>query len=126
MAEILFIDDDENIRFLVREELSLEGHAVRVAHDGLEGLRAVEERLPDLVILDVMMPGLGGLEVLGRLKKAHPNLPVFLFTAYGDHGERGRQLGADDYFVKSADLSPVKCAIRRVAAEKQRMSTRDG
>lgn len=112
MAHVLFIDDDESIRFLVQEELRLDGHRVRVADDGWLGLRAVEDSRPDVVIVDIRMPGLGGLEVLQRLKAAHPHMPVFLFTAYSDFREEAVELGADGYFIKSPDLSRLKEAIR--------------
>ncbi len=112
MASILVIDDDESIRFLVQEELSLEGHAVRTAADGCAGLEAVQADPPDAVILDLKMPGLGGLEVLQRLKALCPELPVFLFTAYSDYRAEARALGADGYFVKTPDLDPIKEAIR--------------
>jgi two-component system response regulator (stage 0 sporulation protein F) len=112
MAQVLFIDDDESIRFLVQEELSLEGHRVRVAQDGWVGLRAVEDSPPDVVIVDIRMPGLGGLEVLRRLKASHPGLPVFLFTAYSDFRDEALGLGADGYFIKSPDMSRLKDAIR--------------
>ena len=116
MADILFIDDDESIRFLVQEELSLEGHAVRLAGDGDRGLQAVEDALPDVVVLDIKMPGLGGIEVLRRLKAAHPFLPVVLFTAYNDYVDEAREIGADGYLVKSPDLTPLKDAIRNLSA----------
>ncbi len=118
MARVLFIDDDENIRFLVKEDLSLEGHSVRVAPTGTEGIDAVEEDLPDLVIVDIKMPGLSGIEVLRRLKATHPDLPVFLFTAYNGFRGQASELGADGYFIKSPDLSPVKDAIRRFTGAK--------
>ncbi|MDW7711390.1 MAG: response regulator [Deferrisomatales bacterium] len=111
MAHILFIDDDESIRFLVQEELTLEGHRVRVADDGWDGLRAVEEACPDVVVVDIKMPGIGGLEVLRRLKETHPQIPVFLFTAYNDYRAEAIQLGADGYFIKSPDMSRLKNAI---------------
>jgi len=116
MADILFIDDDESIRFLVQEELSLEGHAVRLAGDGSRGLQAVEDALPDVVVLDIKMPGLGGIEVLRRLKTSHPSLPVLLFTAYNDYADEARELGADGYLVKSPDLTSLKDAIRKLSA----------
>ena len=112
MAHVLFIDDDESIRFLVQEELSLDGHRVRVADDGWLGLRAVEDARPDVVIVDIRMPGLGGLEVLKRLKATHPELPVFLFTAFSDFRDEALGLGADGYFIKSPDMSRLKQAIR--------------
>lgn len=116
MANILVIDDDDSIRFLVQEELSLEGHAVRTAADGCSALKAVRAEPPDAVILDIKMPGLGGLEVLRRLKVLLPNLPVFMFTAYSDYRAEARDLGADGYFVKTPDLEPIKAAIRQSVA----------
>jgi len=114
MARVLFIDDDDNIRFLVQEDLTLEGHSVRVAPTGAEGLDAVEKERPDLVILDVKMPGIGGLEVLRRLKETRPGLPVLMFTAYDGYRDEARELGADGYFIKSPDLSAVKQAVLRL------------
>lgn len=115
MAEVLFIDDDESIRFLVQEELSLAGHDVRLAQDGTRGLCAVETALPDVVVLDIKMPGLGGLEVLRRLKATHPALPVLMFTAYNDYRDEARESGADGYLIKSPDLTLLKDAIRNLA-----------
>ncbi len=112
MARILVIDDDDGVRSLVSEELSHEGHAVSVAADGWAGLRAVAAAPPDLVLLDLKMPGLGGLDVLQRLKAAHPTLPVLLFTAYSDFTQEAASRGADGYLVKSADFGAVKRAIR--------------
>ena len=112
MARILFIDDDDSIRFLVQEELSIDGHQVRVAADGPNGLLLAEQELPDLVILDLKMPGMDGLEVLRRLKLTHPSLPVYLFTAYNDYSDTACAMGADGYFVKSADLGPLRQRIR--------------
>lgn len=115
-ARILFIDDDESIRFLVQEELGLDGHCVRVAGDGPTGLSLAAQERPDLVILDLKMPGMSGLEVLHCLKAAHPDLPVFLFTAYDDYSEAACALGADGYFVKSADLGALREGIRGAIA----------
>jgi two-component system response regulator (stage 0 sporulation protein F) len=116
VARILFIDDDESIRFLVQEELGVDGHNVQVAGDGLTGLALAEQERPDLVILDLKMPGIGGMEVLQRLKKRFPDLPVFLFTAYDDYHREAGQSGADGYYVKSADLRPLKEAILATTA----------
>ncbi len=107
MARILIIDDDKNIRFLVHEELTLAGHSVEGAADGPSGLAAAQENPPDLVILDVKMPGMSGLDALPQLKKCSPQTPVYLFTAYGDFREDAQRLGADGYIVKSADFSPL-------------------
>ena len=112
----MFIDDNESIRFLVQEELSLDGHRVWVAGDGPTGLALVDQELPDLVILDLKMPGMSGMEVLRRLKAAHPDLPVFLFTAYDDYSEAALATGADGYFIKLADMGPLRESIRSAIA----------
>lgn len=90
----------------------MDGHCVRVAGDGPTGLSLAAQERPDLVILDLKMPGMDGLEVLRCLKSAHPDLPVFLFTAYDDYSAEACALGADGYFVKSPDLGPLRCGIR--------------
>ncbi len=113
MARILVIDDDKNIRFLVHEELALAGHVVEGAADGASGIAAVKTFMPDLVILDIKMPGINGLDLLPRLKEAAPRVPVFLFTAYGNHRDDARTLGADGYCIKSPDLSALKNAVRK-------------
>lgn len=111
MARLLVIDDDENIRFLLREEFSLAGHSVQSAADGPSGLDAAQRARPDLVILDLKMPGMGGLEVLERLKGSCPGIRVFLFTAYSDCRDQAKALGADAYIVKSCNLSPLTEAV---------------
>src|SRR5512134_1778350 len=81
VQRILVIDDDPSVTSVLKRGLSYEGFAVDVASSGVEGLRVARERPPGLVILDVMMPGLDGLEVLQRLRSTDPQLPVLLLTA---------------------------------------------
>lgn len=117
MALILVVDDDANIRLLLREELTYAGHSVVCAADGAEGLEAARRECPDLVVLDVKMPGLSGVEVLRRLKSVCAEVRVLLFTAYDDYRQEAASLGADGYVVKSYDLSrlteEVAAALRR-------------
>ena len=86
MPAILVIDDDPAIRSLVSDCLELEGYDVRAAEDGFAGLRAIEAQRPDCVLLDVMMPGLDGQQVLQRIRAAEngADLPVVMLTAYSD------------------------------------------
>lgn len=100
-ALVLVVDDDDDIRGLVRELLERAGHEVRTASNGREGLRMLFERTPDLVILDVSMPELDGWAVLERIREM-TDLPVMMLTARDAELEkvRGLKAGADDYVVK--------------------------
>ena len=122
-ARILIIDDDPGVRTLLQRGLSYEGYLVEAAADGEAGLRAARDRRPDLVILDLMMPGLHGLEVLRRLRAADPALPVLLLTARDQPQEQvqGLEEGADDYVTKpfSFDvlIARVRVHLRRAQPE---------
>lgn len=102
MQRILVIDDDSAITSLLKRGLSYEGFAVDTAGSGGEGLAVARERPSDLVILDVMMPGLDGLEVLRRLRAADDHLPVLMLTAKDAPADQvmGLESGADDYVTK--------------------------
>ena len=113
---ILIIEDDDNIRFLLAEELALEGYGVREARDGAHGLRAAAEAVPDAVVLDLMMPGIPGEKVLAELKNRYPLLPVVIFSAYPDRKPAVETLGADAFCVKSSDRGPLLDALKRLTA----------
>jgi DNA-binding response OmpR family regulator len=108
---VLVVDDDETVRDVVRRYLEAGGFTVDVAGDGAAGLRVFAECQADVVVLDVMMPGINGLEVCRRLRQASP-VPVVLLTALGEEENRiaGLQLGADDYVTKP--FSPRELALR--------------
>jgi DNA-binding response OmpR family regulator len=110
-GRILVVDDDETVRDVVRRYLELAGFTVDLAGDGAEGLRAFAERPQDLVVLDVMMPGINGLEVCKRLRQVS-QVPIVMLTALGEEENRiaGLQLGADDYVTKP--FSPKELALR--------------
>jgi CheY-like chemotaxis protein len=99
---ILVVDDDPSVLSVLKRGLAYEGFAVDTASDGVEGLRVAGERSPDLVILDIMMPGLDGLEVLRRLRVADAQLPIVMLTAKDAPADQvaGLERGADDYVVK--------------------------
>jgi DNA-binding response OmpR family regulator len=116
MTHILIIEDDDNIRFLLAEELALEGYDVREARDGAHGLSAAAEEVPDAVVLDLMMPGIPGEKVLTELKNRYPLLPVVVFSAYPDRKPTVETLGADAFCVKSSDRGPLLDALKRLTA----------
>ncbi len=112
---VLVVDDDVNITAFLKRALAYEGYQVVTAADGHAGLAAARDHPPDLVILDIMLPGLDGLEILHRLRDAGLRMPVILVTARSEEADRvgGLRLGADDYVVKP--FSPAEL-IARVAA----------
>jgi DNA-binding response OmpR family regulator len=114
MARILVVDDDPSIRLLYKEELQQEGHEVLTAATAAEGLALVESTRPDLVTLDIKMPGQDGLTALRELKARHRDLPVIMCTAYGSFKRNYASIASDAYVVKSADTTELKNVIRRV------------
>ncbi len=110
-GQVLVVDDDETVRDVVRRYLELAGFTVRVVGDGEQALRSFAEHRPDLVVLDVMMPGMSGLEVCQRLRESS-EVPVVMLTALGEEENRiaGLQLGADDYVTKP--FSPRELTLR--------------
>ncbi|HZG83737.1 response regulator transcription factor [Paenibacillus sp.] len=111
---ILVIDDDEKITSMLRRGLAFEGYRVRTARGGNEGLEALRQEEPDLVVLDIMMPGLDGWEVCRRLREAGSRVPVLMLTAKDEVADRVRGLdtGADDYLVKPFALEELLARIR--------------
>ena len=107
--KILLVDDEEEFVTTLAERLELRGLQARAAINGEDALQMIEADTPEIVILDVMMPGLGGLEVLRRIKAQHPQLPVILLTGRGStkEGDKGMQLGAFDYLMKPLDIEKL-------------------
>jgi two-component system response regulator (stage 0 sporulation protein F) len=114
MKRILIVDDEENIRFLYKEELEDEGFVVDLAKNGEEALEKVNQFQPDLITLDIKMPGLNGLEVLKRIREQKRNLPIILCSAYGEYKQDLTTWASDAYVVKCADLTELKETIRRL------------
>lgn len=119
-AKVLVVDDDKKITALLRRSLIFEGYDVEVAGNGEEGLRLAAAWQPDLVLLDVMMPGLDGWEVCRRLRIAGPGLPVLMLTARDEVNDRvkGLDLGADDYLVKPFALEELMARVRALLRRK--------
>ncbi len=118
MRTILVIDDDERLRELVAEYLSTRGFSVQTAEDGDAGLARIASAAPDLVVLDVMMPGRDGFEVVREIRK-DSKIPIIMLTARGDDTDRivGLELGADDYLPKPFNprelLARIQAVLRR-------------
>jgi DNA-binding response OmpR family regulator len=121
MQHILVIDDDPAVTSLLKRGLSYEGFAVATAKSGTEGLAIARERPSDLVILDVMMPGLGGFEVLQRLRAADDQLPVLMLTGKDAPTDQvqGLESGADDYVVKPFTFDVLLARIHALLRRRQ-------
>jgi len=107
--KVLLVDDEEEFVTTLAERLELRNIQALVATDGEAALALIEADPPQIVILDIMMPGLGGLEVLKRIKVLDPLLPVILLTGRGSthEGIKGMQLGAVDYLMKPIDIEEL-------------------
>lgn len=112
--KILVVDDDKNLRLLYEQELSDEGYEVILAASGREALEYLKTHRPDLVILDISMPGMDGIETLGKMLAKDRTLPVILNTAYSTYKDNFMTWSADAYVVKSGDLTELKVKIREV------------
>jgi DNA-binding response OmpR family regulator len=116
---VLLVDDEANIIQLARMYFEREGFRVSEANDGLSGLKAIEDQRPDLVVLDVMLPGMDGFEVCKRVRAGNNDIPILMLTARDDDIDKilGLELGADDYLTKPFNprelVARAKAILRR-------------
>lgn len=124
-ARILIIEDDEAILAFLKRGLSFDGYEVETAEDGQKGLALARANMPDLVILDIMLPGIDGIEVCRRLRAAG-KVPILMLTAKDSVSDRvlGLDAGADDYLVKPFNLDEllarIRALLRRTTTPKQK------
>ncbi|MBT3606568.1 MAG: response regulator [Candidatus Latescibacteria bacterium] len=118
MKNILIADDDTNLALLYEQELSDEGYQVQVVHDARAAIERVQQNPPDLLVLDIRMPGMDGIEALNKILGINNQLPVILNTAYSNHKDNYLTWSADAYVVKSSDLTELKDAIQNILAKK--------
>lgn len=113
MSAILIVEDDPNHQFLLTHELTNEGYSVQTTRSGREAFALAKDKPFDLVVLDIHLPDMDGLEVLNRLMGVNPQLPVIIHTAYAAYRDSFMSWAADAYVVKSSDTSELK---REIAA----------
>jgi len=111
---ILLVDDEEHIRLLFKEELEEEGYAIDLASNGFEALEKLKAQRFGLVVLDIKMPGMDGIQTLNEIKKIDKDQPVILCSAYGEFKQDFSSWVSDAYVVKSADTRELKDAIRKI------------
>ncbi len=127
ITKILMIDDDLKLCRLVKEYLGAMGFSVETSHTGPDGLRRVTETKYDAVILDVMLPGMNGFEVLKQIRQVSP-VPVLMLTALGDESDRivGLEMGADDYLPKTFSTRELLARLRAVTRRSRLAVAHDG
>ena len=114
MSVVLLVEDEENQRLLYAQELGEEGYQVVLAASGREALDKLGQACPDVVVLDISMPGMDGIETLGKILAEDNALPVILHTAYANYKDNFMTWSADAYVVKSSDLTELKARIKEV------------
>ncbi len=118
MTTILLVEDDKNQRLLYEQELRYDGYDVVTATDGKEAIGKFQEKLPDIVIMDINMPKMDGIEAMGRILGENKEVPVIINTAYSNYKESFMSWAADAYVVKSSDLSELKAKIKEVLSNR--------
>lgn len=113
---ILIVDDDANQRSLYEEELIDEGYAILTAEDGRQALQVAQDTPPDLIVMDVNMPKMDGLDTMARFLEIDRHIPVVIHTAYASYRESFASWSADAYIVKNSDLSELKATVKRLLA----------
>jgi CheY-like chemotaxis protein len=117
--KILIVDDEENIRYLYEQELLDEGYETVLAKDGKECLEMVLKEIPDLIILDIRMPRMDGLEAIGKIIELNKNIPIIINSAYSTYKDDFMSWAADAYIIKSYDLDTLKNTIREILSKKK-------
>lgn len=118
MQKILVVDDQYGIRVLLCEILQKDGYKMFEAANGVKALQIVEEEQPDLVLLDMKIPGMDGLEILRRIKEKHAHVHVIMMTAYGELNliNEAMNLGAITHFAKPFDIDDIREVIKKSIA----------
>ena len=112
--KILVVDDEKNIRLLLDEELTDEGYEVIMADNGETALKMIEKEKPDIVTLDIKMPGEDGLNILRKIREIEYDLPVIICSAYSVYKSDFSAVAADHYVVKSSDFDELKNKIKEI------------
>ena len=120
--KILVVDDEENIRLLYKEELIEEGYDVVLAENGFKAIEIAKNTDVDIVVLDIKMPKIDGIETLRHLKEEKRDLPVILCSAYGEYKQDFSTWASDEYIVKTADMTELKAVIKNLIEKEEKKS----
>jgi len=116
--KILLVEDEENERLLYKEELEKEGFEVACCQNGNDAIEFIEKSNYDLVILDIQMPQMDGIETLGKILTKKRDIPIIIYTAYPQYKDQFLTWAADAYLIKSSDLTALKDKVKTILSEK--------
>jgi two-component system response regulator MtrA len=128
MTKVLVIEDNANLAFGLTRSLESEGYEVEAAEDGVKGFEIARSSSPDLIVLDLMLPGMDGYSILKRLRAEGKDMPVLILTARGEEADKvfGFRLGADDYVTKPFSLSELLARVQAILRRAKAGERRDG
>lgn len=120
--KVLLVDDEKEFVETLADRLEMRDLQAKTAQNGEEALSAVDKEEPDVIVLDIKMPGIDGIEVLRRVKKAYPNVEVIILTGHGskEHEEAARTFGAFDYLKKPVDLDKLVARIKNAFTQRKK------
>lgn len=121
-ATILVVEDDRNQRLLYQTELGGEGYNVVIACDGKEAVQKAETQPLDLIVMDIAMPNMDGIEALGKILAKNNQIPIILNTAYASYKDNFMTWSADAYVIKSSDMKELKDKIAEILASRNKKS----
>ena len=118
MTALLVVDEEANTRLLYKDELQNEGYGVTVAETTEEAMEKIYQSKPDIITLDLKMPGMGGFKFLRKIKQEESDIPVVICSAYAGYKKDSRLGGCDAFVVQSADLTELKTIIKLILSHK--------
>ena len=112
MAKLLIVEDEKNLRTLYKNEFTEDGYEVLVAEEGKEAVKIAERESPDLIIMDIRMPNMDGIEVMKKILEKNKDIPIIINSAYSSYMDNFMSWAAKAYVIKSSDLSELKSKVR--------------
>ena len=117
MAKLLIVEDEKNLRILYKNEFIEEGYEVLLAAEGKEAIKIAEKESPDLIIMDIRMPQMDGIDVMKKILEKNKDIPIIINSAYSSYMDNFMSWAAKAYVIKSSDLSELKSKVREYIGE---------
>ncbi|NVM01434.1 MAG: response regulator [Candidatus Helarchaeota archaeon] len=117
MAKLLIVEDEKNLRILYKNEFIEEGYEVLLAAEGKEAIKIAEKESPDLIIMDIRMPQMDGIDVMKKILEKNKDIPIVINSAYSSYMDNFMSWAAKAYVIKSSDLSELKSKVREYIGE---------